>query len=186
VLFREALATRAAIAFLEGRGIPVRALQVTRLTTGGVEIRDLEMGESGEISARHIAAVPDFKGLSVSLREATIDGLRLHLDLRPGARLLGSLQQALDDFTAAPEVEAAPSQGTTPSTPTTPTTLPPVSLTDAQVIFETPSGPMTADLSGGTSIADNGDLLADFTANLDSELGRLRAEVTGRRSATAP
>ncbi|MEQ9609341.1 MAG: hypothetical protein RLN99_16910, partial [Kiloniellaceae bacterium] len=40
VLFREALATRAAIAYLESQGVAVESLAITRLTPEGIEATD--------------------------------------------------------------------------------------------------------------------------------------------------
>ncbi len=175
VIFRQELATHAATVFLEDQGIAVSSLKVTRLWFDGIEVGDLALGEEDEITARQVQLKPSFEGFSVSLQEVKIDSLRLRIDLRGDEPLLGSLQPVLDRLSSGQGSNQNVAEASYPPM------LPPVTLSDAKVILETPSGPMTADLSGGLSNTDEGDLIADFTAHLDSDLGRLRAKLTGRR-----
>ena len=181
VLFRQELATRAAVAYLESRGAAVQSLEVTQLTPSAVELRGLVLGEGRELSVARIRIAPDFAGFEATLQAVEIDGLRLQLDITGEAPLLGSLQPALDRLTAGsdspeadPPAEAAP--GGAPAVPT-------IVLRDAQVVFETPSGPMTAGLGGNLAPDGAGGHNAEAALHLDSALGRLQAGLVGQRSA---
>ncbi|MGF1628348.1 MAG: YdbH domain-containing protein [Kiloniellaceae bacterium] len=181
ILFRQELATRAAVAYLESQGVTVQNVTVSRLTPGAIELRDLVLGEGGELSVAQIRITPHFVGLEATLQTVQIDGLRLHLDLTGEAPLLGSLQPALNRLTAGsdtpdadPAAEAAPGE---------PLAIPTIVLRDAQVIFATPSGPMTAELGGTLAPDDAGGHTAEAALHLDSALGGLQADLVGRRSA---
>ncbi|MGF1593009.1 MAG: YdbH domain-containing protein [Kiloniellaceae bacterium] len=184
-LFREDIATRGAIAYLEGQGIEVRALTVTRLTPGGIEISDVVLGTGQEVALARLVATPALDGLAPSVSRLEIEGLRLRLDITGEAPLLGSLQPAFDRLTGG-AAESAPGTGSAPPLPeVTPpeVALPEVALHDAQVILTTPSGPITADLAGRLGPDDRGGLRAEVALRLDSDLGRLRADLAGSRGA---
>jgi hypothetical protein len=174
-LFREELGSRAAIAYLEGQGIEVQALTVTRLTPGGIEVSDVVLGAGREVALARLVATPALDGLSPRIAAVEIEGLRLRLDITGAAPPLGSLQPAFDRLTGG-AAETAPGRDTD-------TPLPEVTLRDAQVIVATPSGPMTADLAGGLGPDDGGGLRAEAALRLDSDLGRLRADLAGSRDA---
>ena len=185
-VFRQEIASRAAVAYLDGQGIAVRALTVTQLTPMRLELRDLELGTAGEIAVARIEAIPSRDGLGIALREVTVEGLRVRIDVTGDAPPLGSLQPLLDRLIAGGSdavddgdgIDRAPAAAPPPAT-----ALPSVRFNDAQVILATPSGPMTAALSGGLEPAPNGDLAAEAALALDSDLGRLRATLLGRRAA---
>ncbi|MEQ8357613.1 MAG: YdbH domain-containing protein [Kiloniellaceae bacterium] len=185
LLLRQEIARRAAVAYLEAEGVAVRGLEVTRLTPGSVEISGLALGANSEITAERIVAVPARDGLKVSVKEITVEGLRLKVDVTGDAPLLGSLQPLLERLTAEDESDAtaAAKEPAEPAEPAEPLAIPPLHLIDAQVIVATPSGPMTADLGGRLSPAADGGLNAAAELTLDSALGRLRARLDGSRGA---
>ncbi len=182
VLLRESLATRAAIAYLEGQGVAVRSLAVTRLTPRGAEVRQLVLGDHRELAAQSVAVRWTWPGLQPQVTGVDITGLRLYVDIAEGKAPLGSLQPVLERF-AGTDGETGGADAAAPETaaPAETAPLPPVAVNDALVIFQTPSGPMSATLSGGLGPADDGGLLAEAALNLDSELGRLQAHLNGRR-----
>jgi hypothetical protein len=181
VVFRQDLASRAAVAYLESRGVAVQSLEVTQLTPGAVELRGLVLGEGRELSVERVQVTPAFAGFAATLQAVQIDGLRLHLDITGEAPLLGSLQPALDRLTAGTDTpDAAPSADAAPADPSA---IPAIVLRDAQVIFETPSGPMTAELGGNVTPDGAGGHNAEAALHLDSALGRLQAGFVGQRSA---
>jgi len=187
VLFREALATRAAVAYLESQGVAVESLAITRLTPSSIEATDIRLGTAGEVAVQRVTATPAFDGLDAAITHAEIEGLRLQIDLTGERPMLGSLQPALDRLLAEPEEAAAPGDGdsapTSPSPPAVPEVVPEVVLRDASVVFATPSGPMTAGLEGRLTPAADGTLTAEASLALDSDLGRLKAELEARRAA---
>jgi hypothetical protein len=164
--------------------VPVQDLRVARLSFDAVEIRDLVLGGSGELAVDAITAVPARDGLAVSLAEVRLEGLRLAIDVSGEGPLLGSLQPALERLTApaaAPQAEAGRVDAPPGQVGAAPFALPPVRVVDAVVVAMTPAGPMTADLTGRMMPAENGALQAEARLDLDSDLGRLRAELRGRR-----
>ncbi|WP_340119859.1 YdbH domain-containing protein [Pelagibius sp. 7325] len=191
VLFREELATRAAVAYLESQGVAVQNLAITHLTPGRLEATDIRLGTNGEVAIRQITATPDFNGLDVAITQAAIDGLRIKIDLTGERPLFGSLQPALDRLLTGPEDAAAPGDGdgapTSASPPPVPQVVPEgvpeVALREASVVFATPSGPMTAGLEGTLTPAADGTLTAAASLALDSDLGRLKAKLDARRAA---
>jgi hypothetical protein len=184
VLFREALATRATIAYLESQGVAVESLAITRLTPGSIEATDIRLGTAGEVAIRQITATPDFNGLDAAITHAEIDGLRVKIDLTGERPLFGSLQPALERLLTDPEEAAAPGDGDTAPSSASPPAVPKVVLRDASVVFATPSGPMTASLAGTLTPTADGTLTAEAALDLDSDLSRLRARVTAERTAT--
>ena len=180
VLFRRELAETSVTAYLEGEGVTVQSLAVTRLTLQTIELRDLALGEAGELTIASVVLTPAIDGFDASLQAARIDGLRLTLDITGDKPLLGSLQPALDRLM----VEAEGDDSAEPSAPARPPALPEVVLADAAVVFQTPSGPMTAALDGTLTPDTAGGAALQAALRLDSALGRLQAQLSGRRSAT--
>ncbi|MPZ10226.1 MAG: hypothetical protein GEU89_08425 [Kiloniellaceae bacterium] len=176
VLFRQELAARAAVAYLESQGVAVQALSVTRLTPRAVEISGLVLGEARELTVARIALVPQIDGLALALAEAHIAGLRLRLDVTGEAPLLGSLQPALDRLASGGDAEEDAAKPAAPA-------FPQVILTDAAVILQTPSGPMTAELGGDLAPDGAGGMTGQAALRLDSQRGRLQADLVGQRSA---
>ncbi len=180
VLLRESLATRAAVAYLQDQGVAVQGLEVTALTPATLTAQDIVLGDGREVAAQQLAVTLAWEGLTPRVARAEITGLRLRLDVTGEAPLLGSLQPLLERFTGA-ETEATGVAGPVTEAPSRPPALPVVTLTDAQVVFATPSGPMTADLTAVLEPDEDGGLLATSALNLDSPLGRFRAQLEGRR-----
>ncbi|MEO3429892.1 YdbH domain-containing protein [Pelagibius sp. CAU 1746] len=180
VLLREPLATRAAVSYLEGQGVTVQGLRVATLTPSTLTLQDIALGDNREAAAQELAVTLSWPGLSPEVTQAEITGLRLSLDVTGESPLLGSLQPLLERFTGG-DGEAAGDTGPATATPPAPRALPVVTLTDAQIDFATPSGAMTADLTGVVEPTDDGGLLASCTLNLDSPLGRFHARLEGHR-----
>lgn len=181
VVFRAEIATRAAVAYLESRGVAVQALDVAELTPDIIELRNVALGEARELTAARVELAPSFAGFAFGLEAARIEGLTLRLDLTGAGPLLGSLQPALDRLTAGGgEAEEDAAAGDVAATPTL---FPRVTLDGGVVILLTPSGPMTATLDGGLAPDGAGGTGARADLQLDSELGRLRADLVSARSA---
>ncbi|MGD1876239.1 MAG: YdbH domain-containing protein [Kiloniellaceae bacterium] len=181
LLFRQELATRVALAYLERQGVTVHSLTVTRLTPGGIELQDIALGDNREVAAQRVAVAPVFDGFDVAVGRVEIDGLRLRVDITGDAAPLGSLQPLLQRFTGG---SGSADETATPS-PAPPSkkapALPTITLTDAAIVFETPSGPMTAALAGGVTPTEDGSLEAHAVLSLDSDLGTARSQLTGSR-----
>jgi Dicarboxylate transport len=180
VLFREALATRAVLAYLEQQGVEVQSFEVTALLPGRVVARDVVLGSGGEVQAESLEVALAWPGLRPSPERVTIAGLRLALDITGEAPLLGSLQPFLERATAG--ADGAP-QESTPEGEAAPPALPAVSLDDAEVVFATPSGPMTASLAAEVTPDGGGGQRAEASLMLSSDLGRLQAKLDAARDA---
>jgi len=182
LVLREEIATRLAVSLLEDEGVPVQSLEVTRLTFDAVEVAALRLGENDEVAAETLRLRAAWKGLSPSLTALELDGLQVKLDVTGEAPLLGSLQPLLERFTAEAPVEET-ADGTEPQAPDRvadrPAPLPHVTLRNAFVTVETPSGPMTGSLAGEVGPGDDGVTQVQASLDMDSALGRLRAALDG-------
>lgn len=126
----------------------------------------LGRGRELEVAELRLSYTPDSL-LARRVEAVDITGLRMKLDLTGAAPPLGSLQAAL-------------TPRDTPADAAPPLALPPVRVSDARIDAATPTGPVTAELSGEVAPQDGGRLRADFDLSLAAALG---ARVSGRLSA---
>lgn len=184
LIFRTDLATWGARAYLESEGVEVGGLEVTALWTDDIEVRDISLGAGRELTIDRLHVDPMIFTIGGPVRVVGIEGMELHLDVTGDKPLLGSLQPLVDRLTAeenaGPSETGEPAAGGGDSAARADVPLS-VDFSNSKVVIETPSGPMTADLIGSFTEEPTGSQSVRASLDLDSELGRLTADIVARR-----
>jgi len=182
VLFRTSIATWGARAYLEDQGVLVSGFEVTALSPEAVEIRGVALGSARELTIERLELDTNLLALDHPIESITFQGLELHLDVTGERPPLGSLQELVDRLTAQ-ETDGAPQADSPALEADGKAALPDIVFKDSRIVVETPSGPMTAELEGTFSANAGGALQGQATLALDSDLGRLKADLDARRGA---
>ena len=189
LLFRHEAAAWLARSYLEGEGIAVGSLQVTRLTVDTVELSDVVLGEREEASLASMRLVFALDVFTARPERVEIDGLTLRLDLSGRGPPLGSLQAFIDRLRQTGKDGDGDGDGTGQGetepglSPVQTAGLPLLRLNAVQIVAETGAGPMAIAVDGGIDPGPDDGLIGAFSARADSPLGRLTADIRGRMAA---
>ncbi len=184
LVFRAPLATLAAKTWLESQGIEVQSLEVESLSPDVTWVSDITLGAKGELTIDRLQLQPNVFSAELPLHAVVIHGLALHLDATGDGPPLGSLQAFVDRlFAARDAAQPVGPKNYAAKKETVRLRLPDIAFRESRVVIETPSGPMTADLEGDLSEGDDGALRATAALEIDSELGRLKADLNAGRNA---
>lgn len=171
LLFRQELATWLLRDRLEREDVTVASLQVRALTHRHVELGEVILGDSGEVSVERLQVTFALDLEAPRIEEVVAEGLRVRLDLTGGGPLLGSLQHLLG--------ASAKAGGDGGFDPAVLRGVPRVRLDAAEVLAETQAGTMTTVLNGALAPQANGAVSGHLTANARSEIGQLSARLGG-------
>ena len=171
ILFRQELATWLLRDRLEREDVTVASLQVRELTHQHIELGEVVLGDSGEVSAERLQVTFALDLEAPRIEEVVADGLKVKLDLTGEGPLLGSLQHLLGG--------SAKTGGDGGFDPAVLRGVPSVRLDAAEVLAETQAGTMTTVLTASVEPQANGAVFGRLTANAESAIGQFSAELEG-------
>ncbi|WP_299618705.1 YdbH domain-containing protein [Pelagibius sp.] len=171
LLFRQELTTWLLRDRLEREDITVASLKVRALTHQRIELGEVVLGDSGEISVERLQVAFALDLEAPRIEEVVVEGLRVRLDLTGEGPLLGSLQHLLG--------ASAKAGGDGGFDPAMIQGVPRVRLDAAEILTETQAGTMTTVLTASVEPQANGAVFGRLTADAESEIGQLSAELEG-------
>ena len=105
-ILRASVAERAVIAALQQKQIPVQSLQVEMLTKNHIVLRDMVLGNSGEVKVAHADIVLDWHGANVAAITMDIKQADITVTMGSYGLKIGGIEQAWQAKNAAPNAAA--------------------------------------------------------------------------------